>query len=62
MEICKITTRNLNVFMGVRKAFDIQQPRLGFYNLTIIGFNDLNGDGINGNDEKPISNVLVNLS
>ena len=61
-EIGKITTRDLNVFVGVRKAFDIQQPRLGFYDLTIIGFNDLNGDGIKGDNEKPISNVLINLS
>lgn len=62
VEIGKVTSRSLNVFVGVRKAFDIQQPRLGFYDLTIIGFNDLNGDGIKGSDEKPISNVLVNLS
>lgn len=61
-EIGKVTSRDLNVFVGVRKAFDIQQPRMGFYDLSIIGFNDLNGDGIKGEDEKPISNVLINLS
>jgi len=58
----KVTTNDLNVFAGVRKSFDIQQPRLGYYDLTIIGFNDLNGDGIKGDNEKPISNVLINIS
>ncbi len=62
VEAGRVTSRDLNVFLGIRKAFDIQQPRMGFYDLTIVGFNDLNGDGVKGADEKPISNVLVNLS
>lgn len=62
LEVGKITNRDLNVILGVRKSFDIQQPRLGFYDLSIIGFNDLNGDGVKSDDEKPISNVLVRLS
>lgn len=28
----------------------------------MVGFNDLNGDGVKSEDEKPISNVLVHLS
>lgn len=56
------TSRDLNLFVGVRKAFDIQQPRLGYYDLTIVGFNDRDGDGVKSDEEKPISNVLVNLS
>ena len=48
--------------VGIRKAFDIQQPRLAYYDLTIVGFNDLDGNGIKDENEKPISNVLINIS
>ncbi len=58
----RMTSRDLNLFVGVRKAFDIKQPRMGYYNLTIVGFNDLDGNGIKSQEEKPISNVLVNIS
>lgn len=58
----RITSSDVNMMVGVRKAFDIQQPRLAYYDLAIVGFNDLNGDGVKGDDEKPISNVLVSIS
>ena len=58
----RITSHDLNLILGIRKAFDIQQPRLGYYDLTIVGFNDLDGDGVKSREEKPISNVLVNIS
>jgi hypothetical protein len=58
----RVSSRDLNLMTGIRKAFDIQQPRLPFYDLTIIGFDDRNGDGVKGEDEKPISNVLVQIS
>jgi hypothetical protein len=61
-ETGRITSNDLNLFVGIRKAFDIKQPRLGYYNLTIVGFSDQNGDGVKSEDEKPISNVLVNIS
>ncbi len=61
-EVGRMTSRDVNLFVGVRKAFDIQQPRMGYGDLTIVGFNDLNGDGIKGEDEKPISNVLVQIA
>ena len=58
----RMTNSSLNLFVGVRKAFNIQQPRLGYYDLTIIGFNDLDGDGIKDDEEMPISNMLVHIS
>ncbi len=58
----RVTTRDVNMMLGVRKSFDIQQPRLAFHDLTIVGFNDLDGDGIRDDNEKPISDVLVNIS
>lgn len=60
-ELGRITSNDLNLMLGVRKSFDIQQPRLAFYDLTIIGFNDRDGDGLKGDDEKPISNVLIHV-
>ncbi len=62
VETGRVTSRDLNLFLGVRKAFDIKQPRLAYYDLTIVGFNDTDGDGIKSGEEKPISNVLVNIS
>ena len=62
VETGRMTSRDINLILGIRKAFDIQQPRLGYYDLTLVGFNDLNGDGVKSEDEKPISNVLVHLS
>lgn len=61
-QIGRINSDDMNLVVGVRKTFDIQQPRLGYYNLTLVGFNDLDGDGRKSEDEKPISNVLVNIS
>jgi len=61
-ELGRINLNDMNLMVGVRKSFDLQQPRLSYYDLVIVGFNDINGDGIRNGDEKPISNVLVNIS
>ena len=58
----RITSRDVNLLTGIRKSFDIQQPRLKFYDLTIVGFNDENGNNIKDPNEKPISNVLIRIS
>lgn len=61
-EAGRVTNRDVNLMVGIRKAFDIQQPRLAYYDLTIVGFNDLDGNGVKDENEKPISNVLINIS
>lgn len=61
-ELGRINSNDMNLVVGIRKSFDFQQPRLSYHDLVIVGFNDLNGDGIRNGDEKPISNVLVNIS
>jgi len=58
----RIVTRDVNLIAGVRKTFDIQQPRLAYYDMTIVGFNDENGNGIKEEHEQPISNVLIQIS
>jgi hypothetical protein len=57
-----ITNRSLNVMIGIRKAFDVQQPSYKNHNLKMVGFNDQNGDRKKDLNEKPVSNILVNLS
>jgi len=61
-DVGRVTTRDVNLMVGIRKAFDIQQPRLAFFDMTIVAFNDMDGNGIKDDNEKPISNVLVNIS
>lgn len=60
-DIGRITTRDLNLLAGFRKSFDVQQPRMKHHDLTVVGFNDQNGNNIKDSDEKPISNVLINI-
>ncbi len=60
-ETGRISTRSLNVMAGFRKAFDVQQPRMKYYDMLIEGFNDEDGDGVKDDNEKPVSNILINL-
>ena len=62
VNVGRITTRDVNMMVGIRKAFDIQQPRMSYHDLSIVGFNDLDGDGRKDANEKPISNVLITIS
>ena len=57
----RISTRDLNMVIGVTKSFNIQQPRQKYYNLKTVFFNDLDGNGIKTDNEPPVSNVLVNI-
>ena len=57
----RISTKDLNLVIGITKSFNIQQPRLKYYNLKTIFFNDLDGNGIKTDNEPPVSNVLVNI-
>jgi len=60
-EYGRITTKNINVQLGVKKSFDIQQPRLKFYDLNIICFNDLNGNKIKDENEPPLPNIQISF-
>ncbi|MCT4580952.1 MAG: hypothetical protein N4A35_06000 [Flavobacteriales bacterium] len=57
-----ITHRNFSMNIGVKKSFDIPQPRIKYYDVTAICFNDLDGDGIRGEDEPLLSNIKLKLS
>ncbi|MBN2485376.1 MAG: hypothetical protein JXB34_05345 [Bacteroidales bacterium] len=60
-DLGRISSRNFNVVTGFKKAFNIQQPRLKFYDVTISCFNDINGNGIREAEEKPVSNILITI-
>ncbi|MFT3752759.1 MAG: hypothetical protein QM800_07735 [Paludibacter sp.] len=57
----RIATRDLNFIIGINKSFNIQQPRLKYYNFKSVFFNDLDGDRLKSKNEPPVSNVLVNV-
>lgn len=61
-ELGRISSRYINVFAGFRKAVDIQQPRLKYYDIDVVCFNDLNGNNLRDEGEKPISNILVTIT
>jgi len=56
-----ITNRNYNMVVGVNKSFDFQQPRMSFYDLEMICFHDINGNGIKDDNEPPLANVMADI-
>ena len=57
----RVNTKDLNFAIGITKSFNVQQPRLKYYNLKSVFFNDLDGNGIKTDKEPPVANVLVNI-
>lgn len=60
-EIGAISTKDLNFIVGFRKSFNIQQPRLKYYNYKALFFNDLDGNKMKTDNEPPVSDILVNI-
>jgi hypothetical protein len=57
-----VTNRNFNMFMRAKKSFNLQQPRMKHYDLQLVYFNDLNGNGIRELDEPPVPNVFLEIT
>lgn len=55
----RMVSKDFNVQLGIRKSFDIQQPRLKHYNLTIVCFKDMNGNKIKDDNEPPLPNIQI---
>lgn len=47
--------------IGIRKEFAIPQPRLKFYDIKLVFFKDLNGNGVKDDNEPGIPNVLAGI-
>jgi hypothetical protein len=60
-ELGRINSKDINFIAGISKSFDIQQPRLKYYDLKIIFFNDIDGNLIKTENEPPVSNIKVNI-
>ena len=57
-----ITHRNFSMNIGVKKSFDVPQPRIKYYDVNVICFNDMDGDGVRGEEEPLLSNIKLQLS
>jgi hypothetical protein len=57
-----ITNRSINVMVGLRIAFDVQQFNYKHHDLRLVGFNDRDGNGLKNADERPVGDILVNIS
>ncbi len=58
----RIKTVDFNFVAGVRKSFNVQQPRRKYYDFEAVFFNDIDGDRIKSDNEPPVSNMIVNVS
>jgi hypothetical protein len=56
-----VANRGLNLFLRVKKSFGIQQPRVKFYDVDLVYFKDLNGNGMKDKDELPIPNIKTTV-
>jgi outer membrane protein OmpA-like peptidoglycan-associated protein len=56
------TYQNTYVEASIRKEFNIQHPRVKFYNVDIVFFKDFDGNFIQGDNEPGVKNVLLNIS
>ncbi len=48
--------------LGVKKEFDIKQPRIKYYDVHLNFFKDFNGNFVRENNEQGIKNILIRLS
>ncbi|MFH1321748.1 MAG: SPOR domain-containing protein, partial [Bacteroidota bacterium] len=57
----KISYRNYYLDVGFKKIFDIPQPRVKYYDLTVICFMDLNGNRAKDENEAGLDYILINI-
>jgi len=60
-DLGRVSTKDLNFMVGITKSFNIQQPRLKYYNFKTVFYNDLDGNRQKSDNEPPVSNVLVKI-
>ncbi|MDD2198032.1 MAG: OmpA family protein [Bacteroidales bacterium] len=61
MEISE-TYQNFYIEASIRKEFDLQQPRVKFYDVDLIFFKDFNGNSVQEPNEPGIRNVLLTIN
>ncbi|MCB0395178.1 MAG: hypothetical protein KDD36_00910 [Flavobacteriales bacterium] len=53
--------KTYNFSLGVRKSFDLPQPRLKYYNVKVVCFRDVNGNKKKDEGEPMIANILTDI-
>jgi hypothetical protein len=53
----RVSTKDMNLMVGVTKAFNIQQPRQKYHDIKLRFFNDLDGNRIKTDNEPPVSDI-----
>jgi outer membrane protein OmpA-like peptidoglycan-associated protein len=56
------TYQSLYVEASLRKEFNIQHPRVKFYDIDLVFFKDFDGNFIQGDNEPGVKNVLLTIS
>jgi len=56
------TYQNVYIEASIRKEFNIQHPRVKFYNIEFIFFKDFDGNFIQEENEPGVKNVLLEIS
>jgi len=56
------TYQNFYLEVGVKKEFNINQPRVRYHNVELVFFKDFNGNFIQEQNEPGIKNILVTIS
>jgi len=57
----RVSTKDMNLMVGVTKAFNIQQPRQKYHDIKLRFFNDLDGNRIKTDNEPPVSDIVVGV-
>lgn len=57
----KTYTRSYFLNVGVKKSFDIPQPRVKYYDLRIVCFKDINGNKIKDDNEYGLSDIVISV-
>ncbi|MBI4647376.1 MAG: hypothetical protein HY738_12520 [Bacteroidia bacterium] len=56
------TYRGFYIGAGIRKVFDIQQPRMKFYDITVVFYKDYDGNDIKDENEPGVRSVWTTIS
>lgn len=60
-EVGRVSNMSVNLFLGIRKTFQFQQPRQKFYNIKFNIFHDKNGNKLRDPDEAPIHDMMLTI-
>lgn len=55
----RVFSKMFGLNVGFRKSFDIPQPGVKYYNLRIICFKDVNGNGFMDNNEHGLPDIVI---